>query len=453
MKTIKRLPYAGAFIMLVIIFSLSGSESRGDGQLTLSHVSTMEMAVGTHRPEIRVRADGGLIVVVVEPGPGANETGRIKHQAYRFDADLQQEGEPFPVAAIDATYGEPADHRAMLVGDELVVVYQALNYGEDKPVGGGGPSEDFATDQSLMMARFDMQGNELMRGAIVARATDFTEDNFPDHCMLWTGDNLLVSTGTRADLLRVREVDLDGGILATHTIPTSNDGIGTNIGNSMHMNGDQVRFVASLGPVGPGRITVNALDDAFAVNRLASVGDDSLERHFPTDSQVVGDYTLVAYIARELGGDRDMLLNPYGARLAVLNSSLELVDDIAVGEGGFAHVHPTMAYLGDRLYLAWSKRSDRGAPQVQVACYKVSDASRAAIEIVGFRHATGSAGISLEFTSSPGASYLIEVSVDLSAWSRLEGAFPSEGEQTTFTEPGATADHRRRFYRISENEG
>ena len=164
MKTIKRLPHAGALVIAVIIFSLAGSESSAVDQLTLSHVSTMEMAVGTHRPEIRVRADGGLIVVVVEPGPGANETGRIKHQAYRFDADLQQEGEPFPVAAIDATYGEPADHRAMLVGDELVVVYQALNYGEDKPVGGGGPSEDFATDQSLMMARFDMQGNELMRG-------------------------------------------------------------------------------------------------------------------------------------------------------------------------------------------------------------------------------------------------------------------------------------------------
>ena len=453
MQTINRLPNAGALVMMVIIFSLAGSESRGGGQLTLSHISTMEMAAGTHRPEIRVRADGGLIVVVVEPGPGANEIGRIKHQAYLFDTDLQQEGAPFPVAAIDATYGEPADHRAILVDDELVVVYQTLNYGEDKPVGGGGPSEDFATDQSLMMARFDMDGNELMRAAIVAQVTDFTEDNFPDHCMLWTGDKLLVSTGTRADLLRIREVKLDGGILAMHTIPTSRDGIDTNIGNSMHMHGDQVRFVASLGPVGPGRITVNALDDTFAVSRLASVGNDSLERHFPTDSQLVGDYTLVSYIARELGGDRDMLLNPYGVRLAVLDSSLELVDDIAVGDGGFAHVHPTMAYLDDRLYLAWSKRSESGAPQVQVECYKVSGASREAIEILDFRHVADPAGISLEFTSSPGASYLIEVSDDLSAWSRLEDAFPSGGEQSTFTELGLPADHRRRFFRISENEG
>ncbi|MFP6872623.1 MAG: hypothetical protein VCA55_03860 [Verrucomicrobiales bacterium] len=453
MKTPKRLPCGGALVMVVSLFSLAGGESMGGDELSLSHVATMEMAVGTHRPEIRVRADGGLIVVVVEPGPGANEIGRIKHQAYRFDADLQQEGDPFPVAAIDATYGEPADHRAILVDDELVVVYQALNYGEDKPVGGGGPSEDFATDQSLMMARFDMDGNELMRGAIVAQATDFTEDNFPDHCMLWTGDNLLVSTGTRSDSLHVREVNLDGGILATHTIPTSSDGIDTNIGNSMHMHGDQVRFVASLGPVGPGRITVNVLDDAFTVSRLASVGDDSLERHFPTDSQVVDDYTLVAYIARELGGDRDMRLNPYGARLAVLDPSLELVDDIAVGDDGFAHVHPTMAYLGDRLYFAWSKRSERGAPQVQVECYEVNRSFCESIEILDMRHAAGSAGFSLDFTSSPGASYLIEVSDDLSAWNRLDDVFPSGGEQTTFTELVLPADHRRRFYRISENEG
>ena len=449
----KKLPCGRALVIAISLLSLACGELPGGGELSLSHVSTMEMAVGTHRPEIRVRSDGGLIVVVVEPAPGANEIGRIKHQAYRFDADLQQEGDPFPVTAIDATYGEPADHRAILVDDELVVVYQTLNYGEDKPVGGGGPSEDFATDQSLMMARFDMQGNELMHGAIVARATDFTVDNFPDHCMLWTGNNLLVSSGTRADMLRIREVGLDGGILATHTIPTSNDGIGTNIGNSMHMNGDQVRFVASLGPVGPGQITVNALDDAFAVSQLVSVGDDSLERHFPTDSQVVGDHTLVAYIAREVGGDRDMMLNPYGGRLAVLDSALGLVDDIAVGDGGFAHVHPTMAYLGDRLYVAWSKRSERGAPQVQVECYKVIGASREAIEIVGFHHVPGSAGISLDFTSSPEASYLIEVSDDLSTWRRLEDAFPSGGEQTTFTEMGAVTDHPRRFYRISENEG
>ena len=139
--------------------------------------------------------------------------------------------------------------------------------------------------------------------------------------------------------------------------------------------------------------------------------------------------------------------------MAVLDSSLELVDDIAVGDGGFAHVHPTMAYLGDRLYFAWSKRSERGAPQVQVECYKVTGASREAIEIIDLRHVTGSAGISLDFTSSPGASYLIEVSDDLSIWSRLEDAFPSGGEQTTFTDAGLPADHRRRFYRISENEG
>ena len=111
-----------------------------------------------------------------------------------------------------------------------------------------------------------------------------------------------------------------------------------------------------------------------------------------------------------------------------------------------------MAYLGDRLYVAWSKRSERGAPQVQVECYKVIGASREAIEIVGFHHVPGSAGISLDFTSTPGASYLIEVSDDLSTWSRLENAFPSGGDQTTFTEPGVATDHPSRFYRISKNE-
>ncbi|MFP6906889.1 MAG: hypothetical protein VCG02_16835 [Verrucomicrobiota bacterium] len=452
MKTIKKLPGGRMFALVLSILGLSGSEGRGGERLTLSHVSTTEMAVGTHRPEIRVRPDGGLMVVVVQPSPGPNEVGRIKHQAYRFDPDLQQEGDPFPVAAIDGTYGEPADHRAILVDDELVVVYQTLNYEEGRPVGGGGgPSEDFATDQSLMLARFDLEGNELMREPIIALATDFTQDNFPDHCMLWSGDRLLLSTGTRANLLKIREVDLDGDVLATHSIPTSIDGIHGSIGNSMHLNDGQVRFVSSLGPVGPGRITVNALDDAFAVSRLASVGDDSLERHFPTDSRVVGDCTLVTYIARAVGGDPDMLANPYGVRLAVLDASLELVDDIAVGEGGFSHVHPTMAYLGDRLYVAWSKRSENGAPQVQVERYDLTWTPDESIEILDVHQGSNARELRLNFTSSPGGRYLVEVSDDLVTWQALGDAVSSGGEQTAYTITGLPAVTFRRFYRIKKN--
>jgi hypothetical protein len=75
------------------------------------------------------------------------------------------------------------------------------------------------------------------------------------------------------------------------------------------------------------------------------------------------------------------------------------------------------------------------------------------IEVVSIRYMLGGGEVSLDFTSRPGANYLIEASDDLIFWEELDDAFPSEGEQTTFTDFGLPAGQQRRFYRITENNG
>ena len=75
------------------------------------------------------------------------------------------------------------------------------------------------------------------------------------------------------------------------------------------------------------------------------------------------------------------------------------------------------------------------------------------IEVLSVRYGLGENEVTLEFTSRPGANYLIEASDDLIFWEELDDAFPSEGDQTTFTDLGLPADHPRRFYRITENNG
>jgi hypothetical protein len=87
---------------------------------------------------------------------------------------------------------------------------------------------------------------------------------------------------------------------------------------------------------------------------------------------MLGDYTLVAFLARTRGGEQGFENNPYGPRLMILDPDLAVADEIEVGENGFAHVHPTMAILDDRVYVAWSQRSSTQAPQVVVERYDLS---------------------------------------------------------------------------------
>ncbi len=56
----------------------------------------------------------------------------------------------------------------------------------------------------------------------------------------------------------------------------------------------------------------------------------------------------------------------------ILDPDLAVADEIEVGENGFAHVHPTMSILDDRVYVAWSQRSSTQAPQVVVERYDLS---------------------------------------------------------------------------------
>ena len=339
------------------------------GRLVLTRGPTVEMPEGTHRPEIEALADGTFVLAVVKPE--SSPEGRIKHRVYRLAPDLTVLS-TFPVARVAAPYGEPADHRITIVDDEIIVVYQTLNYEGGEPPRGGGPSEDFATDQSLMLARFSLDGDELFRGPIVDRADDFSVDNFPDHCLVWWGDRLLVSSGTRARSVHIREVGLDGTVHSDHLYPTGGDGISGSIGNSMHLRSDRVGVFSSNSPAGNGALTLTAVNADFEVSRVAELGgDDGTERHFPTDSQSLGDYTLVTYIGRATGGPRGLEENPYTPRLMVIDADYAIAQDIELGEGGFAHVHPTMTVLGDQLLVAWSKRVGR-APQVQIERFTVS---------------------------------------------------------------------------------
>ena len=302
---------------------LVGIESPAAAELQIDHLSTQQMPVGTHRPEILAIESGEMLVVVVEPHDDA-AGNRVKHQVYHYDAAGNLVSDPFPVTWVTEEYGEPADHRATIVDGELVVVYQSLVFDEDARVHGG-PAEQYALNQSLLLARYSLDGQELFRGPIVAHVTDFSEDSFPDHCLVPLEDSLLVSTGAD-DRIKMREVSYVGEVLNTVEIDTNAMRSLSSIGNSLLKSGDQIRMVTGTGmhSNAANGISVLELDAAYQPTELAWFSDEGQEYTFPTGSLMYNGYTFVSYDARET---KERYLSPtehpFQPRLMVLDADLE----------------------------------------------------------------------------------------------------------------------------------
>lgn len=339
----------------------------------LTYVTTWVLSLGTHRPEILATPSGELYVIVVEPKPNPTDpSAQIKHQAYHFDADGNQLEDPFPVTTITSEYGDPSDQRALIVEDELVVVYQTNVWeGWRPPQNAIGPMEDYSLSQSLMLARFTLDGTLIKRVPIIANAEPGSQENFPDHAMTWHDGRLFVTTGTGDQALHIREIDLDGTILSTQTFEAGREeDIGSEVGNSLYVDTQgSLVLLSGNGPNSTDSILLTTFNDdwtVFSSNLLPSSGR---EETFPTGHATYENLELVSYIARETGGSAtDFTSNPYSPYLKVIDVNGTVLADEKLGENGAQHVHPTVAVLDDRIFIAWSKRVD-GQPQVQIAEY------------------------------------------------------------------------------------
>ena len=349
---------------------MTGTTASGSPQLI--HRETRRLNKGTHRPEILVTAAGNLFLVVVEPGE--IDGRQVKHRAYKYDSSFNPLMDPFPVTWITDEYGEPADHRATISGGDLAIVYQSLVM--DPAIRCRGPAEQCAVSQSLLLARFDTHsGEELFNAPIVAGVQDFQQDNFPDHCLLNDGEDLLVGSGSMSGLLKIRRVARDASILETREIMTSDSSIPADIGNSMLRDADGQLFIFSAtAPGGTAELTMTTLDSQFEPGSVSRFPAEAREQNFPTGNLFYNGYYFISYISRERGGPVPPEENPYYPYLMVLNGDREVVYDQPVGDGtaGFAHVHPTVARLGDRLFVAWSSQAGGDTPQVVVEEYELS---------------------------------------------------------------------------------
>jgi len=325
------------------------------------------MARGTHRPEILIDGKDVYLVVV-------EHAGNVRHRAYRYRyPNLDRPVISFDISSTTERYGLPADHRAVIVNGELIVVYQSnVMKGDASLHRRQGPAEDRAQSQSLLLARFTLGGKQILRRAIVDRATDFGRDNFPDFCILWRKGRLLVQTGSRSRRVKVREVNREAKVLAVHELDAGQGTGRETIGNSFLVDGEKLFLVSAAGPRSGCGLTLTPLGEKFETGDSVEIGQTRrFDRHFPTSNLMVDGHVLLGHII----GNRRIL--DYAPRVLVLDSDRNVVGDFEVGQKGFAHVHPTMVKIGDRLLVAWSRRLERrgrgpmSSPQVVIQEYRI----------------------------------------------------------------------------------
>lgn len=340
----------------------------------LALLNTYMMPVDTHRPEILATPDNNLAVVVVEPTTDGDIT--YKHKAHIFGTDLVEIGSGFYVDQVTDEFGEPSDHRAVLAAGELVVVYQTNVWmGGSLPENPMGPMETYSEEQSLMMARFDFNGTMSFSGAIVSHVTDFNEDDFPDLCVTVLPDNtLLISTGTfDGAMLKIRHVDLNATVLDTHEITVSDTTVGDSVGNSialqMGSTSAYTMFSATM-PSLTASITATNLAGDFSTSTAQTLTTTGVEANFPVSNLLYEDHYYIAHLGRDPSGSGDIQTYPYSPYLLVIDSLGRTALSQNVGDPGFLHVHPTLARIGESLFMAYSKRTGM-SPQVEIREYQL----------------------------------------------------------------------------------
>ena len=343
----------------------------------LKYQGTYIMEAGTHRPEVLVN-DDDLYLLAVHPDTDEG----IQHRGYIFDAS-DPSAMDFDDYESFALTPEGSDHRAIIMDDEIVVVYQVNVMSEDMPEGPvSGPAEAYSESQKLMMARFSLDGEEIFRDEILS-TTDFEEDNFPDMCMLaWSEDSFLVSTGAsntnpKETIFKIREVSLDTDIITEEKYEMTNDYIAS-IGNSMFPVNNGFLFFSSTQ-----NITVTEFDKELNIGDTVEIEQDNdLAYTFPTGVVEYGDYYIVGYSSHD-AGDPSIESNPLYPAIMILTKDLEIILDGQINElfsldadPGSGHVHPTLAIIDDRLFYTWSSQYEKddgnNMPQVRIEEFELS---------------------------------------------------------------------------------
>ncbi len=353
--------------MLVISNWLTAQE------VTLTHVATHNLLPTYGRVEICI-SDSGDFYVNVGKMLLPNTIGTKKHWVYHFDS-LWNKLDSFPVTQVDSSYGEPCDQRAAIINNEFVIVYQCMIWKDTSEWVHSSeiPMDKNALNQSLMLARYSLDGTELFRGPIIANSTD-TTITFSDLAIKWDGTYLLVNTGSLSPNHNtyIRKINItNADTIDTHIYTCSPAAIPGPFGNSIDIINDELKVFSYTPPNTTMDIEISTISlSDFSVTDTTNFHDALYEQTYPTGDLYYNNYYFIGHDERLRGGASGLEENPYFPYLKILDSQLNQIDNIQIqpGDTGFMHLHPFVAIRSEKLYFGWMKRIHIGANLTSLPC-------------------------------------------------------------------------------------
>ncbi|MEZ5325567.1 MAG: hypothetical protein R3F19_10940 [Verrucomicrobiales bacterium] len=147
-----------------------------------------------------------------------------------------------------------------------------------------------------------------------------------------------------------------------------------------------------------------------------------------------GAYTIVGwgYNADEQNGNDGV--SPFSTDLTE-SDAIEFVGTSRFGDAGAGGDFPT---------------SVDGGPEVRYGAgsFTFDEGSSLPFQITQITFDGAKRSVTVEWNSSPAATYAVAYSIDLEQWIELEDGLPSDGEITEFTEENVPADSPWRYYRV-----
>ncbi|MDD5570586.1 MAG: T9SS type A sorting domain-containing protein [Bacteroidales bacterium] len=339
-------------------------------QVTLTYNNTYKMPLNSFRPEICIN-DSSEFYIIYEKMQLLGPVGSAKHWVHHYDSSWNKI-DSFPVTFVTTQYGEPLDHRVMIINGEIVVVYQSAIW-KDTSLwinNSNVPMDKNMINQSLMITRYSLNGTELFRGPIIANSTD-TSVTFSDNSIQWNVTHLLVSTGTfpPAPVVTIREVNiLDASILDTHNYNVNPTTIPSAFGNSMACKNNNIIVFGYTPSSTSADMTASNLDSNFNVLNVKTYHDTLNEQIYATGNLFYNNYYFVAHDERLRGGPSSLDDNPYSTYLKILDSQFNMINNIKVGDTGMYHAHPVVAVNNEKLYFGWIRKVNIGGHYASQVC-------------------------------------------------------------------------------------
>lgn len=331
--------------------------------LSLLHQGELVVGEGYLRTEIAATGSGRLYFAGTT-GPSDQRSIEIRS----VDAELS--GSAVLTSIPAPWFGAEPLFRTLCVGEELVVLYQSL-----------GPE-----GEALNLVRLDKEGRQVHRAVIRAfgpGADGLPSESLSGFCAAWTGREILVCTAGPGNRLMLRSVTLQGAVIEERGLEGFFEGA-FEAGLALGFTADTKWVYYSARDGESWVLKAAELDRGYHPVAVYQFENDDRQQKMPSGLLEHEGLQFLSYLStpRALETERT------DAYLQVMDPSMEVWADFRVGENSQLPARPTLARVGDDIYVSWLEAAaEPGASaRARVERYRFSLASpedRGEVDLAG----------------------------------------------------------------------